>query len=134
MKSDGRFTPGYTPWNKGIAKSVSGRRSYRWVPIGSERVDTRGYLLRKVTDTGNAVADWKQVHKLVWEEANGPVPAGRILRFRDGNKMNVLLDNLELQTRTEQMARNSVTNLPPELQEVIRLKAQLTRKIHEHDR
>lgn len=128
------FTAGNTPWNKGIAKIESGRRSYRWSPIGTERINSNGYLLRKVTDTGRSSNDWKPVHKLVWEAVHGPVPPGQILSFRDGDKSNIALENLHLRTRADMMDENNLRNLPPEVQEVIRLKLLLTRKIHEHDR
>jgi hypothetical protein len=42
----------------------------------------------------------------VWEEANGPVPAGYIVAFIDGDPLNCELGNLRLLTRAENIARN----------------------------
>jgi hypothetical protein len=39
------------------------------------------------------------LHKLVWEEANGPVPHGYELHHLDGNKANWTLDNLKAMDR-----------------------------------
>jgi len=128
------FVPGNTPWNKGIPKRIAGRRSYRFAPLGTERINSNGYLVRKIADTGCESADWQPVHKIIWESANGPIPVGQILSFRDGDKANISIDNLHLLTRAEIMNRNNMRNLPPELQEVIRMKLLITRKINEHDR
>ncbi|CAN7504892.1 HNH endonuclease [Acidovorax sp. LjRoot74] len=49
-----------------------------WRPIGAERMD-RGYLIRKVTDTGNPKKDWKRVDVIEWETIHGPVPPGMVL-------------------------------------------------------
>jgi len=49
-----------------------------WRPIGAERMD-RGYLIRKVTDSGNPKKDWKRVDVIEWEAINGPVPSGMVL-------------------------------------------------------
>ena len=33
-------------------------------------------------------------HRWVWEQAHGPIPAGHVLVFLDGDKTNCNLDNL----------------------------------------
>lgn len=40
-------------------------------------------------------------HRLVWEQANGPIPSGMILHHKDENTLHNVLDNLELLTRSE---------------------------------
>lgn len=107
-----------------------GNRPHTWVPIGTEQIRD-GYLWRKVTD-GHGRHDWRQVHVMLWEQHNGPVPKGLILVFRDRNKQNIQLDNLELITRAENCRRNSIHRYPPELKEVIRLQKKLERAIREH--
>lgn len=39
------------------------------------------------------------LNRVVWEEAHGPVPAGFEVCFKDGNKDNCALENLELRKR-----------------------------------
>lgn len=41
----------------------------------------------------------------IWEEFHGPVPAGHQVRFRDGNKRNVEITNLECVPRSEVLER-----------------------------
>ncbi|WP_221227779.1 HNH endonuclease signature motif containing protein [Rhodocyclus tenuis] len=109
-----------------------GHKPFNWVPIGSERL-VDGYLQRKMTDTGYPPKDWKFVHRLMWEEANGPIPAGHMLVFRDGNRAHIALDNLELITRAEHMRRHTLHNYPPELAECVLLRSQITRHINRRE-
>jgi hypothetical protein len=132
-----RFRPGQTPWNKGMAglqfegskptQFKKGNRPHTWAPIGTEQIRD-GYLWRKITDNGGR-HDWRQVHVMLWEEHHGPLPTGLILVFRDRNKTNIQIDNLELITRAENCRRNSIHRYPPELKEVIRLQKKVERAI-----
>ncbi|MFC0573376.1 HNH endonuclease signature motif containing protein [Paraburkholderia solisilvae] len=103
------------------------------LPIGSERVTNGGYLTRKVSNTGNWRTDWVIAHHLVWTAAHGPIPDGFVVTFKDGNRFNVGLENLELSTSSEVFKRHWFEKYPPELRDVIRLHAQLKRKVDEHD-
>jgi len=103
------------------------RRSY---PVGAQRVDDRGYLLRKVTDTGRGRRDWREEHVLVWESFRGPVPHGHVIAFKDSNKAHIEIGNLECIPRAQLMARNSIANLPADLKEVMWLKGALIRRIN----
>ena len=67
----------------------------------------------------------------MWEAINGPVPKGMFVVFKDRNKANITLDNLELIDRHEHMRRNTVHNLPEELREVLHIKKSITRKINQ---
>lgn len=46
---------------------------------------------------------WVSYHRHLWEQAHGPIPAGLILAFKNGNTMDCRLDNLELLTRAENL-------------------------------
>jgi len=138
----GRFNASHTPWNKGTKGLVLGGKEtqfkpgqvpHTWKPIGSERI-ADGYLQRKLTDTGYPPKDWVPVHHIVWREAGREIPAGHALIFKDGNRSNITLDNLELISRVELMRRNSVHNYGPELAELVRVRAQITRQINKRER
>lgn len=62
---------------------------------GSERRSGRGFQVK--TEAGL----WRWKHYLIWEAANGPIPEGFILKFVDGDRKNLSLDNLRLVTRKE---------------------------------
>ena len=67
-------------------------------PVGTVVTDKDGYLRRKTPE-----GKWELLHRLVWEEENGPVPDGCKVTFLDGNKQNVLPENLVIVTNAEQM-------------------------------
>lgn len=139
-----RFPKGSVPKNKGTRRpgwSVGrmretqfkkGGRSANYRLIGSLMTDVDGYVHIKVRDgiggTGNPQV-WPFLHRLNWEKANGPIPKGYVLRFKNGDKQDCDVSNLELVTQRENCLRNSIHNLPPELKEVIRLKGAIRRTI-----
>lgn len=137
-----RFKPGHVPANKGLRRPgfalgrmaetqfKKGHRPHTWRPIGSERL-ADGYLQRKVTDTGYTPRDWKGVHILLWEGRYGPVPAGYAVKFIDGDRSHVTLENLCLVSRADLAALNRMWNrYPPELAQAIQLRGALIRKIN----
>ena len=143
-----RFLPGHVTWNKGLkgagcsnhpnsiaARFKPGTVPHTWQPVGSYRVVPDGVLEQKVSEAkGSSHLRWKPVHRLVWEAAHGPIPAGHIVAFKPGMKTNVLeditLDRLECITRRENMQRNSVhTKYPPELSRLVQLRGALSRAI-----
>lgn len=140
-----RFAPGIVPWNKGTHFVAGGRsaetrfkpgqRGTKWVPIGTYRINSEGYLDRKVADTGYPPRDWCSVHRLVWIEAHGPVPADHVVTFRPGRRTHELeaitLDAIECIPRRELLNRN---RMPPELQKLVQLRGALTRQINKRSK
>jgi hypothetical protein len=138
-----QFAKGGTPWNKGRHFDSGGRsaetrfkpgnRPHTWQPIGSERM-AGGFLQRKVSDTGNIYEDWRPVHQLVWLAAGREIPPSHALAFRDGNRMNFALDNLELVSREELMRRNSLHNYGPEIARIYQLRGAIQRQINKRSK
>lgn len=94
---------GHVPYNKGRHPETRGRMAETQfkkghtpankLPVGTEIVKDDGYLWRK---TGEGCREWRQVHRIIWEEAHGPIPEGKILTFLNGDKTDVRLENLAL--------------------------------------
>lgn len=149
------FKPGQAPFNKGRPQAewmpaesraritaTQFRKGERrgvavdlYQPIGTERISKDGYLERKVNDDLPLQARWKAVHRIVWEAANGPIPPGHAVVFREGRKTTdanaITDDGLELVRRGELMRRNSYhTRYPKEVAQLIQLKGALNRKIN----
>lgn len=137
-----RFPKGNVPANKGLRRPgyAPGRmsetqfkkgESLNRMPIGSTRL-VAGYLYRKVSDIPHVswTRNWTIEHRLLWEKANGSVPPGHALIFKNGDRSDIRLGNLQLITRRELMARNSVHNLPLELAYTIQLIGALNRQIN----
>jgi hypothetical protein len=135
----GQFKKGEKPHNagtKGLMKPNSGsfkpgNRPHTWRPIGSERITDEGYRQRKVTDTGYPPADWEEVHRLVWQEHHGPIPAGHVVTFIDGDRLNCTIGNLELVSRADHAARSKLgyCAMPAELKPAMANVVSLSRAI-----
>lgn len=142
--SSTRFQKGHASWNKGTkgvhtggdqTQFKPGQMPYNTAPVGSCRLDPQGTLQRKISEAkGNNSKRWRGVHELVWVEANGPVPAKHIVVFKPGMRTTVLeeitIERVECISLAENMKRNTRHNLPPELNEVVQLRAVLTRQIN----
>ena len=143
-----RFPKGHVPANKGLRRpgySVGRGRmqetqfkkgqATKWHPVGSTRL-VDGYLYRKVSDIRNVTwtRNWKQEHVLLWEAEHGPLPKGHALAFKNGDRRDIRLDNLECISRSELMRRNTVHNLPAPLAQTIQLLGALKRRINRRAR
>jgi hypothetical protein len=98
-------------------------------PIGSERVDRDGYLMRKINNDYPLNARYKYVHIIEWEQYHGPVPQGFVVIFKNGDRKNTDIGNLDLKTRQEVMKRNTIHRYPDEVKALIRLQHKLERTI-----
>lgn len=151
----GQFRKGQTPHNKGARrpgwskgrmaetqfKPRAPNEARNYQPIGTERFDPeRGLMIRKVTDDRALypAARWRPVHVLVWEAAHGPVPAGHLVRFREGMKTldtaAITVDRLELLSRAENLQRNSLYRYPKEVVDAIKMRGALRRVINNRKR
>lgn len=139
-----RFPKGHVPANKG-KKGISypgteatqfkkGQRPHTWQPIGSERISKDGYLQRKITDSGYPPRDWVGVHILLWREHHGEVPKNHVVAFKDGNKQNLTINNLECVSKREIMLRNTLHNYPKEIAQLIQLRGAVNRQINRRNR
>jgi len=80
-----------------------------------------------------SIAKWELYHRIIWQEANGPIPEEMLIVFKDGDTMNCSIENLEMITMEENMKRNTIQRFPQELKEVIFLQNKINRKVHEHN-
>ena len=139
-----RFKKGSVPANKGKKMPAElyekcaptmfkpGQTPINHRPVGSERVNVDGYVEIKVAEPSK----WALKHRVVWEAANGPVPKGFNIQFRDGNRLNVSIGNLYIISRSEQLKeQNSIyARYPEELRGVIRVKATLKSQITRYNK
>ena len=94
--------------------------------VGAIRIDHEGYTYVKLAD-----ADWVLKHRHVWEQVNGPVPANHVVIFKDNNMHNFDINNLQMISQKENMLRNTIHQYPEQIQELIKLKNKLKKKINE---
>jgi len=141
-----RFEQGNCPANKGVkgfnhkgfipTQFKKDSKPHNTKPIGSERI-ADGYLQVKISETGYTPKDWRAKHIVEWEKLNGSLPRGHILRFIDGDKTNIAIDNLLLVTRSENAVMNRwlrINDLPEGGLLAVHLMAKIKIKISEKQR
>ena len=140
QKRTNQFKPGHVPFNKGRKRiywaTPEGEARMqrgmfkpgecrddnpRKLPIGHERLYADGYVWI-ITPHGRM-----QKHRWVWMQANGPIPKGYCIQFKDGNRLNCSLDNLYIIHRSKQYVINRHHNKTPERLAEIHAKQQKTR-------
>lgn len=145
-----RFAKGHEPANKGVRRPrwscgrmretqfKKGQKSWRTFPVGHIGPDPEGFLRIKIREplyTGEPYTEYRPLYaKYVWEQLHGPVPAGHVIRYRDGDRANCAIDNLYLQSRADNARENQMWNsLPRELAHAIALNAALKRKLRKQN-
>ncbi len=142
--SSNRFQKGQVSWNKGMKGLQTGGQAgwfkpghrggkalEKYQPIGTIRTSKDCYLQIKIHDGMPLQSRWRGVHLVNWEAIHGPVNTKtHALCFKDGNKENCDIGNLELITRAELALRNMITAIPPEVRKVMQLRGAITRQIN----
>lgn len=141
-----QFQIGGTPHNKGLKMSEycsseaiarctekrykKGNIPHTTLPLGTERVrKDNGFTEVKVKSEGRYHRErWRLKHHIVWEEHNGPIPQNCIVIFKDGDKTNFEISNLELRTRSEQCYLN-MDDVPIEIKRLEQLQSYISRQI-----
>jgi len=126
---NGQFIHSHKPWNKGT-KGLTNQNTTSFkknhIPanitnLGTERTCSKdGYILIKCAEKNpfnNQPTRYRPKHQVIWEAEHGQIPKNMIVRFKDGNKLNCTIDNLELINRQENLTLNKMdyNNLPEKL-------------------
>ncbi len=141
-----RFQKGHVPANKGLRRPgwAPGRmaqtqfqrghfpvnRDPDYYVLGALRVNSDGYIDMRISFAKGACG-WRSLHRILWEDAHGPVPPSHVVAFKNGDSLDCELRNLELITRAENMRCNTIHNLPQPLKDTIQLLGALKRRLHE---
>ena len=115
-----RFKKGLEAHNKGKRMEIEvyskcaptmfkpGRKPNNVDSIGTEKMAADGYVWVKIDDKPKVpkVVNWKQKHRIVWEQWHGPIPEGHMIIFLDGDHENFDIDNLDIITKSENLIMN----------------------------
>lgn len=113
----GKFCNGHVSWNKGkkienwvFSEEAINKMKNTWFknghepwtgfPIGTERVKN-GIIWIKV-----AKKQWVRKHIYIWEKEFGKLKRNEMIIFKDGNKLNCVIENLMLIDRNENLKLN----------------------------
>lgn len=131
-----RFKKGDKPWNFGT-KGLTGANKTSFKK-GNIPHNTRsdGEISIRPDKSGRnykyirvCLGKWELYHRYLWEQNNGKIPKGYIVAFKDGDSMNCVIENLELISREQNMARNTIHHYPNEVKSVIRKISKLKKTI-----
>ena len=149
-----QFKPGHVPANKGQRRpgwsagrmretqfkkgERTGIAARNWKPIGTISPDSYGYLRIKVreavhgaepTGYGN-VRVWPLLQRQIWQQHNGPIPPGHVIVFKNGDRADCAIENLDCVPRSELAHRNQMWGrYPQELAAAIQMNGCLKRKL-----
>jgi len=131
-----RFKPGTPSHNKGkkmaaeIKEKIKhtffekGRLPHNTKFDGHERINSDGYVYIRIQ-----LGKYVLKHRYVYEQINGPLPPKHALWFKDGNRQNCNIDNLELVHVSELARRNHIHHYPKEIKEAILLNNKIKKQI-----
>lgn len=146
-----RFPKGHVPANKGLRRPgwAPGRmRESQFKPgdfpfnrdpdfyvIGALRVNADGYIDMRVSFEHGALG-WRALHRILWEDAHGPIPKGFVVTFINGDKLDVELANLQMLSLADNARRNirAYHAMPRELRGVIQTLGRLKKGIHNREK
>jgi len=110
---NGCFKKNHEPWNKGRHdlrmspatefKKGNQPANTKWDGAITIRNDNRGVPQKFVRI---AKSKWVYFHRYIWEMNYGPIPPKHVLRFRNGDCLDVRISNLELISMAENAIRN----------------------------
>jgi hypothetical protein len=86
-----------------LAAFMRGKPAHNAVAVGHERV-SNGHMQVKCAD-----GKFRYRARVLWEEANGPIPPGRLIHHINEDPFDDRLDNFQLVTRSEHMRIHSTT-------------------------
>jgi hypothetical protein len=110
-----RFTKGQRSHNKGQKYVYAKGMEKSWFSAGHKPANTKpkGTISIRKDRSGTpwkyiklADSHWVMLHRHTYEQANGPIPAGHLITFRDKDTLNCELSNLELISMGEHAKRN----------------------------
>lgn len=109
----GRECETYNTGNKGVYCNKQCRADYeRKGESAPRRYEQGGYWMLCWTLPGGTGAKpnrrWKLEHVKVWEDHNGPLPAGYVVHHINGDKQDNRIDNLQAMRRSEHTRMHSV--------------------------
>ena len=139
-----RFKKGHESWNKGKS-AVEYLRPEEYAKMqktqfkpGDQPHNTKhdGAITLRNDKSGTkylyiriSKGNWIPYHVKIYQDAYGPIPKNHIIVFKDFNSLNVKLDNLLCISRAENMKRNSLHRLDPEIKQTIKVLTKLKKTI-----
>ena len=139
--NEGCFKKGMKVWNKGMkGLQIGGKQTQFKKGHQPHNTKEKDYTITQRTDSAGvpylcirvALGKWEYLNRWMWKQKHGEIPEGMNVAYKDNNPLNCVIDNLFLETRQENIKRNTIqryreTN--PELYKAIYANIQLKKTI-----
>jgi hypothetical protein len=111
----GQFIAGFSPWNKG-KKGINTVGSSTQFKKGNEPANTKhdGAISTRLHKKYNvsykyirvSKGNWQLLHRYIWEQTHGAIPANHNITFLDGDTLNCDINNLKCISKKDNLERN----------------------------
>lgn len=121
--------PNAKPKGANSTSFKKGNKPVNYKSVNSERVNVEGYCEIKMAE---GMHQWRLKQRVVYEEHHGvKLGAGDVIRFKDGDKLNCDIDNLELFNRGEHLVLNrlGVNGMPGEVKDTVKAIVRVSCKV-----
>lgn len=111
-------------WKKGnIPPNIANDGEVRWR-------EGLGYYFIRISSE-----NWELYNRFLWKQVHGEIPEDHNIIFKDGNRKNCVIENLECLSNAELQIKNSIHRYPSELivqiKKISKLKRIIKNKSHE---
>jgi hypothetical protein len=104
-----------------------GNKPHNTKQVGDTIINKDGFLLVKIADK-----KWIRKEILIWEEVNGKIPKGHVIRVINPALDKYDINNLMLISFAENMKLNTMHRFPTELKNTIKALSKLKKTIRKH--
>lgn len=131
-----RFKKGQYAHNKGkpMSKNVYDKIKHTFFKKGNiphnAKFDGYETLSKGYVEVRISQGHYEKKHRHIWMQHYGEIPENHIIIFKDKNRFNFDIDNLEMISIAENMKRNTITRFPPELRKAIHLIKKIKQKAY----
>ena len=140
-----QFPKGHVPYNKGkkwseyLSEETKDKMRKTTFKKGNVPANTKSDGEITLRNDGSGLSykhiriksgKWVMLHIYNWQKKYGNVPEGYIIVFKTPDRSNCEVSNLELITREENMARNSIQRFPEDLIKTIKTLSRLKKEIN----
>ena len=110
----GQFPKGHKPWNTGKSVRLNPATEFKKGQLPKNTKQDGAISIRGNRKTGETyqyirvgLKKWVLLHRQIWQQAYGEIPASHIVTFRNGDTLDCRLENLECISRAEGVRRNA---------------------------
>jgi hypothetical protein len=110
----GKWEKGHESWNKGkkgthFSPKTEFKKGHKphntkydgCIRIHNDKRCNYSYYMIRIAEK-----NWQALHRVLWEKVNGLIPPNHVIRFKDNNPLNCILENLYMVPRSEHLQLN----------------------------